>query len=114
MNIYKSMFYILLLSKNVKSYINRNIYTNTYTNTIQLYSKKVDFNKIELEFNTLVPPANNLAQTLSICDPATGNVIGVNKPTWDIYIYNYNLYVMEERINQVIFVSGNCGLLYAS
>jgi hypothetical protein len=72
------------------------------------------FNKIELEFNTLVPPANILAQTLSICDPETSNVIGVNKPSWDIYLYNYNLYVMEERINQVIFVSGNCGLLYAN
>jgi hypothetical protein len=72
------------------------------------------FNKIELEFNTLIPPVNTLAQTLNICDPATGDIIGVNKPSWQIYIYNYNLYVMEERINQVIFVSGNCGLLYAS
>lgn len=72
------------------------------------------FNKIELEFTTLVPPVNNLAQTLTICDPATGDIIGINKPTWQIYIYNYNLYVMEERINQIIFVSGNCGLLYAS
>ena len=72
------------------------------------------FNKIEFEFTTLIPPVNTLAQTLSICDPATGEIIGVNKPTWQIYLYNYNLYVMEERINQLIFVGGNCGLLYAS
>ena len=42
------------------------------------------FNKIEFEFNTVVPPVNPLAQTLSICDPTTGNIIGINKPTWQI------------------------------
>ena len=28
--------------------------------------------------------------------------------------YNYDLYVMEERVNMVIFVGGNAGLLYAT
>jgi hypothetical protein len=31
-----------------------------------------------------------------------------------IYEYNYNLYVMEERINMVVFVGGNAGLMYAT
>ena len=72
------------------------------------------FNQIELEFTTTIPPLDPLAQSLNICDPVTGNVIGVNKPTWRIYDYNFNLYVFEERINIVSFVGGNVGLLYAT
>lgn len=72
------------------------------------------FNQIEFEFNTITPPLDPLAQTLSICDPVTGTVIGNNKNTWNIYEYNFNLYVMEERLNMIIFVGGNCGLMYAT
>jgi hypothetical protein len=72
------------------------------------------FSNIEFEFNTIVPPLDPLAQSLTICDPQTGNVIGVNKPTWRIYDYNYNMYVFEERINEIHFIGGNCGLLYAT
>ena len=72
------------------------------------------FNTVELEFTTIVPPLDPLAQTLTICDPATGNIIGINKPTWRIYDYNFNLTVFEERINQLIFIGGNCGLAYAT
>ena len=72
------------------------------------------FTNIELEFNTIVPPLDPLAQSLTICDPETGNVIGVNKPTWRIYDYNFNLVLFEERINEVHFIGGNCGLMYAT
>ena len=72
------------------------------------------FNQIQLEFTTIVPPLDPLAQSLTICDPETGNVVGINKPTWRIYDYNYNLYLFEERINEIIFVGGNCGLAYAT
>jgi hypothetical protein len=72
------------------------------------------FNQIEFEFNTITPPLDPLAQTLSICDPVTATVIGNNKNTWNIYEYNYNLYVMEERLNMIIFMGGNCGLMYAT
>jgi len=72
------------------------------------------FNQIELEFTTIMPPLDPLAQSLNICDPTTGLVIGINKPTWRIYDYNYNLYVFEERINIVHFVGGNVGMLYAT
>ena len=72
------------------------------------------FNTVEFEFVTIVPPANPFAQTLTICDPENGNIIGINKPTWAIYDYNFNLYVMEERINILTFVGGNCGLQYAT
>ena len=72
------------------------------------------FNNIELETVTITPPVDPNAQSLVICDPQTGNVIGINKPTWRIYDYNYNLVVYEERYNVVNFIGGNCGLLYAT
>ncbi len=72
------------------------------------------FNHIELEFTTIIPPLDPLAQVLTICDPESGEIIGVNKPTWRIYDYNYNFYLMEERINVVTFVGGNAGLMYAT
>ena len=71
------------------------------------------FNQVELEFTTTMPPIDPNAQSLTICDPQTGTVIGINKPTWRIYDYNFNLHIYEERINIVSFVGGNVGLLYA-
>jgi len=72
------------------------------------------FKNVQLEFTTIVPPIDPLAQVLTICDPDTGEIIGINKPTWRIFDYNYNLYVFEERINVVTFVGGNAGLMYAT
>ena len=72
------------------------------------------FSQIELEFTTTIPLLDPLAQSLNICDPTTGAIIGVNKPTWRIYDYNFNLYLFEERINIVSFIGGNVGLLYAT
>ena len=72
------------------------------------------FTNVEFEFTTINPPVDPYAQVLTICDPTSGEIIGINKPTWRIYDYNYNLYVIEERVNMVIFVGGNAGLLYAT
>lgn len=72
------------------------------------------FSQIELEFTTIIPQLDPLAQSLVICDPETGVIVGINKPTWRIYDYNFNMTLFEERINQVIFIGGNCGLAYAT
>ena len=72
------------------------------------------FSKLELEFNTIVPTLDINAQTTAICDPTTGNIVGINKPTWRIYEYTYNLVMFQERFNTLIFTSGNCGLMYAT
>jgi hypothetical protein len=72
------------------------------------------FTYVQFEFTTISPPMDPYAQVLTICDPNTGDIVGINKPTWRIYDYNFNLYVMEERVNMVIFVGGNAGLLYAT
>ena len=71
------------------------------------------FNQVELEFATIRPPLDENAQTKTFCDE-NGVIIGINKPTWRIYTYNYDLVVFEERINVITFVGGNCGLMYAT
>jgi len=71
------------------------------------------FSNVQFEFTTFYPPLDPSANFLTICDPATKIPIGVNKPTWRIYDYNYNLVILEERYNVVTFMSGNAGLMYA-
>ena len=72
------------------------------------------FNTIEFEVVTINPPIDTQAQTLEVCDPDTYGIIGVNKPTWRIYQYTYDMYYFEERYNMITFVGGNCALLWAS
>jgi len=70
------------------------------------------FNTIEFEFKTYQPPLDEKVQVLEICD-GEGNIIGINKPSWRIYDYNYDLTVLEERYNVLTFSSGNAALMYA-
>ena len=69
------------------------------------------FSNIQFEITTFVPPFDPSAQFLSIYDNS-GCLIGVNKPNWRLYDYNYNLSVLEERYNILTFSSGNAGLMY--
>jgi len=71
------------------------------------------FTTVKFEVTTISPPVDPYAQVLTICDPVTGDIVGINKPTWRIYDYNFNMYLIEERVNMVIFIGGNAGLLYA-
>ena len=72
------------------------------------------YNQVELEFTTIIPTLDPLAQSLTICDPISGQVIGINKPTWRIYDYNFDLHFFEERYNIVRFMSGEVGLMFAN
>ncbi len=71
------------------------------------------FTNIQFEFTTITPPVDPYAQVLTICDPITGEIVGINKPTWRIYDYNFNMYLIEERVNMVTFIGGNAALMYA-
>jgi len=71
------------------------------------------FTNVQFEFTTIVPPVDPYAQVLTICDPTTGEIVGINKPTWRIYDYNFNMYLIEERVNMVTFIGGNAALMYA-
>ena len=70
------------------------------------------FETIEIEIITIAPPLDPNAQTLAICDPNTGALVAINKPTWQIYDYNYDLTIFEEKYNILHFVSGNCGISF--
>jgi hypothetical protein len=69
------------------------------------------FSTVQFEFTTYPPPLDPSAHFYTICD-ASG-VIGVNKTNWQIYDYNYNLNIMEERYNILSFIGGNAALMYA-
>ena len=71
------------------------------------------FKNIQLEFTLLKPPLNPSVQVLTACDPETGAVVGIQETGTSIFKYTYDLHVIEERYNSVIFSNGTCGLLYA-
>lgn len=73
------------------------------------------FKTIELEVTTYIPtitqnPNEGLFNV--ICDNS-GNIIGVRKQNWQLYDYNYDMVLYEERYNVLTFIGGNCGMLYA-
>lgn len=69
------------------------------------------FKNVVLEMTTLVPPADENATVLTLCDD-DGNIIGTTKPD-TIYKYTFEMHLFEERYNILRFVSGNAGLLFA-
>jgi hypothetical protein len=71
------------------------------------------YNKIELDYSTITPTADPYANFIVICDPETGTPIATNKSTFKLYDYMYNLLVIEERYNVLIFSGGNAGLMIA-
>jgi hypothetical protein len=71
------------------------------------------FNQIELELSTIYPPLDTAAEVKVICNPTTREIIGMNKPNVNIYLYSYDFHILEERYNILTFTSGNCGLMYA-
>ena len=73
------------------------------------------FKTIEFEYNNYSnPPIDEIKSNfITICDPETGAVIGVTKDPTSIYKYNYNLHVIEEKYNILLFQNGFAGLVYA-
>jgi hypothetical protein len=71
------------------------------------------FKKIDIEFSTMEPLINPYATVQEICD-GEGNIIGINKPSWGIYEYNYDLILIEEKINMIKFIGGEAGVLFAN
>jgi len=121
-----------MLPEGVYNYVEKFVRNSSWQNQIGLYSYNFcldtasfstqpsgamnmsRFTSVQFEYTTISPPFDPYAQVLTICDPNTGDLVGINKPSWQIYDYNYNLYVMEERVNIITFVGGNAGLVYAT
>ena len=70
------------------------------------------FKYVQFEYNTIEPPIDPSANIINICD-GNGNIIGVRKSTTDLYEYNYDLRIFEERYNMIVITSGNIGLMWA-
>lgn len=70
------------------------------------------FDKVTLEFNTIEPPIDPSSAFTDLCDQ-DGNVIGTRKNVFDLFEYNFDLSVYEERINVLVFNNGLVGLKYA-
>ena len=68
-----------------------------------------NFNKVQFEINTIKPPFKDSIKIHEIYDNC-GNLIGIKKPVWELYKYNYNLHIMEERYNILSFNSGMANL----
>jgi hypothetical protein len=71
------------------------------------------FKNIEMEITTYAPEFDSINSSFNIICDGDGNAIGVNKQNWQLFEYNYNLTVFEERYNILSFVGGNAGLMYA-
>jgi hypothetical protein len=73
------------------------------------------FKTIEFEYNNYSnPPLDPSAIFITLCDPDTGVVIGTSKDPTNIYKYYYNLYVIEEKYNVLVFQNGFAGLMFSS
>lgn len=69
------------------------------------------FKTIEMDISTILPQIDPTASFSVICD-TEGKVIGTTQKD-GLYIYNYDLYMVEERYNLLRFISGQASLLYA-
>ena len=71
------------------------------------------FTNFLYQVSTIQPPLNADAQFSSICANEGGEVVGTQMPISGIYIYQYNLVVLEERYNILRFQNGLAGLEYS-
>ena len=69
------------------------------------------FKNVEFELMVLNPPLNPDAVVTTICDD-NGNVVGIKKTTWDMYMYSYEMTIYEESYNLLTIDSGNASLLF--
>ena len=68
---------------------------------------------IEIELTTHVPDIDLVNSRYDVICDLCGNAIGTRKSSYQLYDYNYNLTLFEERYNVLSFMGGNCGLMYA-
>ena len=71
------------------------------------------FKNIQLELTTYIPQFDPIGSSFNVLCNTDGTLVGVKKSSWQLYEYNYNLTLFEERYNILSFISGNCGMLYA-
>ena len=73
------------------------------------------FTNIEFEYSTIQPydlSYINYSSQLIACDDGIGNILGVDKPNVLDYLYRYNLNVMQEKYNLLMFDSGMAKFMF--
>tara|TARA_X000000950_G_scaffold289533_1_gene415010 strand:+ start:42320 stop:43948 length:1629 start_codon:yes stop_codon:yes gene_type:complete len=105
---------------NNSAYTNTGLYSYNFCIHTSLYDTQPSgainlskFSNVEFELTTYIPPVDLSAQFFNICDD-NGEVIGVNKFSWDVYEYTYDLHVLEERYNIIHFMGGNVSKMFAT
>jgi hypothetical protein len=72
------------------------------------------FKTIEFEYNNYSnPPIDSIKSNSTIICDETGAPIGVSRDPTSIYKYTYNLHVLEEKYNILLFQNGFAGLVYS-
>ena len=71
------------------------------------------FRLIELEVSTNVPSLDVENSEFNVICDDNGTPVGISKLNWQLFEYNYNMTLFEERYNILSFIGGNCGMLYA-
>ena len=71
------------------------------------------FKRVQIGFSTFVPPIDPDMASYNVVCSAEGVPIAIQKNTWQLYNYNYNLTVYEERYNVITFIGGYCGAMFA-
>jgi hypothetical protein len=71
------------------------------------------FKDIQIEVTTFVPTIDPAYSTFNVICDANGNAIGIEKSSWRLYEYNFNMTLFEERYNVLSFIGGTCGMLYS-
>ena len=73
------------------------------------------FHEVMMEFSTIQPfhtPFDASDNSPIICDEGAG-IYGVSNPNWKDYNYNFDLHIMEERYNVLVFAGGMANLAFA-
>ena len=81
---------------------------NTYQPSGSMNMSK--FDHITFEYNTIVPPKNDNSKVEFIC-AGNGDIMGIRQESNEIYKYNYDFKVFEERYNVITIANGNISLM---
>jgi hypothetical protein len=75
------------------------------------------FSNIAFEFSTILPfhrPVDASDSIPVVCNKNGDNLIlGFNNPTWEDYNYNFDIHIMEERYNVLVFSNGMANYMFA-
>lgn len=77
---------------------------NTYQPSGSMNMSK--FESVSFEYNTINPPKNNNANVEIICSN-DGELLGIRQDTNEVYEYNYDFKVFEERYNVITISNGS-------